>query len=1343
MAASLPPFPTFNVHDEGSTSVRWKRWKERLDNLLVALDIKDVARKKALLLHYAGDEVHDIFSTLTLAPIVAVNDAPPDVYTQATTALEKYFIPKRNKEYDVYQFRQAKQKVGENVTTYNTRLRKLAEYCEFADIEAEIKSQIVQSCSSARLRRRALRDGDMTLENLLTLARAFELSDQQAQDIEGSKPEEVNFMKNKSRGRGKTRGKGREKNPEGPATSNSQKTYKPQAQQNKTCYRCGGTFPHKSKPCPAKGQKCTVCSKIGHFGKMCRSKDYKARAVTGDDTSSDDDGYTFMATTKSRKSQPNTAVSINGNMVDIIVDTGATINILDQQSYKKITPRPKVMTTKTKIFPYGNGDSIDIQGTFEATFEWHGQETTGKIFVVKGQFGSLLSYTTAVELGIIPVIRVVEPNLSEPDILEQYSDRFEGIGCIKGVQAKIHIDESVQPVAQQHRRIPFHMRKKVEAELERLEELDIIEKVDGPTPWVSPIVVAPKPKNPEEIRICIDMRLPNEAVERERHITPTIDDILVDLNGACVFSKLDLNAGYHQVELAPESRYITTFTTHVGLRRYKRLIFGISSASEKFQAIVGDCLEGLEGVKNISDDIIVFAKDQKSHDERLHKVFQRLREKNITLNKSKCEFSKNEVEFFGYVFSKKGVSPDPKKVDAIKDAAAPTNPGEIRSFLGLANYVSRFIPDFATLTAPLRALTHKNSTWKWTKVEQESFDRLKTGLTTEAMAYFDTSKPTEVHVDASPVGLGGILVQEGKIIQYASKALSDVEKRYSQTEKEALAIVWGCEHFHLYLCGSPFVLHTDHKPLEVIFNNPKSKPPARIERWRLRLQPYDFTVKYAPGKTNPADFMSRHPVNSTKTLRHSKVAEEYLNFIVQHSVPKAMDLEQIARETAKDAVLQEVIGRVLSGKWKEPMEHDMSKPFVRIIQDLTVAPTAEGSVLLHQNRLVLPASLQQAAVNLAHEGHLGIVKTKQLLREKVWFPGINSLVEATCKSCVPCLAATPTTNKEPLHMTKLPDQPWTHLSCDFCGPFPSGDYLLVVIDDYSRFPIVDILRSTSARSVIPRLDKIFSEYGIPEELKTDNGPPFQSSDFRDFAENFGFHHRKITPLWPKANGEAERFMRTLGKTIRASTAENLSWKQELYKFLRNYRATPHNTTKIAPAMALLNRNIKTKLPEYTTKQSKRRDIEVVDNESKQRMKNYADSKNHAKESQLELGDHVLVKTERRNKLSTPFSPVKYEIVKTKGSLVTAKRGSHLITRNSSFFKKVGEENGPIEVEEEPIDPDLDEIVLSDNGGSPIAPNDERLPNPLADVPKRTSTPMKRPVREKKAPVRMKDYVVYR
>ena len=215
------------------------------------------------------------------------------------------------------------------------------------------------------------------------------------------------------------------------------------------------------------------------------------------------------------------------------------------------------------------------------------------------------------------------------------------------------------------------MRKKVEDELKRLEELDIIEKVDGPTPWVSPIVVAPKPKNPDEIRICVDMRLPNKAVKRERHITPTIDDIIVELTGAKVFSKLDLNSGYHQVELSPESRYITTFTTHVGLRRYKRLIFSISSAAEKFQAIIRDSLDELQGVKNISDDIIIYGKDQAEHDLRLRKVFERLREKNITLNKGKCEFNRDKVEFFGYVFSKDGISADPKKINGIKNAEPP------------------------------------------------------------------------------------------------------------------------------------------------------------------------------------------------------------------------------------------------------------------------------------------------------------------------------------------------------------------------------------------------------------------------------------------------------------------------------------------------------------------------------------------------------------------------------------------------------------------------------------------------------------------------------------------------
>ncbi len=193
------------------------------------------------------------------------------------------------------------------------------------------------------------------------------------------------------------------------------------------------------------------------------------------------------------------------------------------------------------------------------------------------------------------------------------------------------------------------------------------------------IVCFPKPKNPDEVCICVDMRKANMAVQRERHLTPTVDEIINDLNGACIFSKLDLRSGYHQLELAPESRYITTFSTHKGLYRYKRLLFGLSSAAEVFQHTIQNVLSGIPNVKNISDDIIVYGKTQAEHDAALVAVLQRLREHNLTLNKDKCEFNKTTIEFYGYLFSAKGVSADPKKIESIQNASNPRNATELRS----------------------------------------------------------------------------------------------------------------------------------------------------------------------------------------------------------------------------------------------------------------------------------------------------------------------------------------------------------------------------------------------------------------------------------------------------------------------------------------------------------------------------------------------------------------------------------------------------------------------------------------------------------------------------------------
>ncbi|XP_062577717.1 uncharacterized protein K02A2.6-like [Saccostrea cucullata] len=281
---------------------------------------------------------------------------------------------------------------------------------------------------------------------------------------------------------------------------------------------------------------------------------------------------------------------------------------------------------------------------------------------------------------------------------------------------------------------------------------------------------------------------------------------------------------------------------------------------------------------------------------------------------------------------------------------------------------------------------------------------------------------------------------------------------------------------------------------------------------------------------------------------------------------------------------------------------------------------------------------------------------------------------------------------------------------DFCGPFPSGSYLMVVVDDYSRYPVVEILSRLTAKAVIPKLDNVFALFGIPDVVKTDNGPPFNGSLFKEFAKHLGFQHRKITPLWPQANGEAERFMKTIGKAIRAAHAEHRSWKQKLYCFLRNYRATPHATTSATPAELLLGRKLKTRIPEIIPS-SKNTEISRKDQKEKEKMKRYADIRRGALDHKLQPGDKVLVKQQKQDKLSTPYSPEPYEVVKQKGSMITAKNDNKEVTRNASFFKKINEHERSAEV----TDDSSDELITAQ-------------PEP------------RRSTRERRPPAHLKDYV---
>ncbi|CAB3987669.1 Transposon Tf2-9 poly, partial [Paramuricea clavata] len=618
-------------------------------------------------------------------------------------------------------------------------------------------------------------------------------------------------------------------------------------------------------------------------------------------------------------------IKVGGVLCNFLIDSGSTCNVIDKSCWEKLKAKQikcKSEKTATQIYSYGSSKPLIVAGKFTADVVCQGKEVKeAEFIVIEGTGKPLLGKKTAIQLNVLkigpqPVISegvnsVEDDNTFRDRMMKTYSGCFKGIGKLKDRQLEVNLDPNVKPVAQRARNIPYGLQSKVEKKLDELERQGIIEKVKGPAKWASPLVVVPKPNG--DIRLCTDMRRANEAIVREKFPIPTVDDILHEINGSKVFSKLDLKYGYHQLELEEKSREITTTVTHKGHYRYTRLIFGMNNASEYYQYHIGDAIRDCEGVHNISDDIIVHGKDQAEHDERLEKLLMTLVEKNLTLNPEKCQFRMTELTFMGYLLSERGIGPTNTKVEAVKNARRPETASEVRSFLGLVNFSARFIPDLATTSEPLRQLTRKGVVFQWTKVHENAFNKLKSQLTNaESLAYFDKDAKTKIIADASPVGLGAVLIQEqdgeDRVVSYASRSLTSVERRYSQTEKEALGLVWACERFHVYLYGSKFELITDHKPLEVIYSK-NSTPPARIQRWVLRLQSYDFTVTYRPGAQNIADALSRLTMNTSPSTDD---AEDYIRFVAKNAVPNAITIQEVEKESDKDPELSKVRSCILT-----------------------------------------------------------------------------------------------------------------------------------------------------------------------------------------------------------------------------------------------------------------------------------------------------------------------------------------------------------------------------------------------------------------------------------------------
>ena len=403
------------------------------------------------------------------------------------------------------------------------------------------------------------------------------------------------------------------------------------------------------------------------------------------------------------------------------------------------------------------------------------------------------------------------------------------------------------------------------------------------------------------------------------------------------------------------------------------------------------------------------------HDEILAKVLQKCKEKGITLHLAKCLFCKTSLEFYVFIFSKEGIRPNPEKVEEIKNAKATEDAKSLRRFLGLANYMKRFIKDFNTLTDPLRELLKEGFLYIWTAKQEKAFEKLKLELCSDTcISYFDNRKETILHTDASPVSLSAILIQktpsqnDEKIVAYSSRALTKTGKNYSQIETECLPIVYGCEKNRLYFLGWEFTIYSDHKAIINRLNNPKSVVSLRIERLTLRLQGYDFKIVRVKGEMNISDYPSRHPKAETRPNINS--LEYYVNFAIHYACPNALSLSDIKTETLHDKTMQMLTYFVKTGQSYELdklsarnyAEIDLSelKRFRIIKESLTL--NEEQKIILKGDGIAFPKILRKIVAQLAHGGHLGIEKTKGLLRPKVYFPELDKLVEELIRDCIPC-----------------------------------------------------------------------------------------------------------------------------------------------------------------------------------------------------------------------------------------------------------------------------------------------------------------------------------------------------
>ena len=708
------------------------------------------------------------------------------------------------------------------------------------------------------------------------------------------------------------------------------------------------------------------------------------------------------------------------------------------------------------------------------------------------------------------------------DVLDQLRTSTPGPSFLPPL--KLELKDGAKPFRAKPRRFSPSDTAAIAKEVDDFLSTDRIRP--SKSPWrFNCVVISKKGK----ARTAINYRPLSARLHFDAYPMPSTQSVLDVIANSKFLTEIDLRRAYHQMRMTPESIPITAFTALNALYEFTVVPYGISVAPPGFCRAVADLFKTLDFVITFVDNIFIASPDLEHHYWHVLMVLYIMFLYNLTPNPDETHFVQTRASVLGMTvdLNSKSVEPKPETLQDVQSAPNPTSVTMVRSFLGLAGVVRRFVPDFAHLCAPLNALLRKDVPWRWTQVEQDAFNAIKEAILAHTqLALYDANQPVDLFTDASELGTGGVLIQNDRPLAYTSKVFSPAQSNYSVHDKEALAIVLALEAFR-WCISSHVRIHTDHRNLTYM---EKSEKPI-VQRWLNRMSAFDYSIQFVSGVDNPSDYLSR--------LQYDR------------AVVTVADTDQLLAppfswHEIRDA--QVAAGPSFARRYTALPEH----------RNVRCATDVHGNLLP-----VIPDNIKLAFIQRVHDiNHAGHRRTARNAQKIAFIPGAQKAAKTVRDNCQHCLTHAP--NNKPFGdppAAIFSARPLERLQIDHVGPRPTDDsdrkYLLVLVDHFSYFMYAEFVSSTATDDVINVLKRFFALFGKPSIVQSDNASVFRASRLEEFLSSMDIQIQHSAPFTPRVQGTVESANKLLKRLLLAHNDDLLAaLHAHNFSSMAAYSATP-------------------------------------------------------------------------------------------------------------------------------------------------------------------------------------------